>query len=241
MGRRHMGISQSVLWDIIVKKSDNKSHIAYHSNGLVDAVAVTACADDNEEYTESLEWITEQCCRMVLEEFPRYLEGGEFLVKRNFLLSLRRLIEERMERTGLPKESCSSTVLSVCVDWKQGLYCAFQLGNGIIIANGVTPEPVFYPFNFRRNQSASTTIAEEALLDLQFVRGKLEDIQGFVIFASDRYTYPLCVEEILNLVQAGACMKEGDLENLGIAVLHREGHIYERKNKHADCVKRCER
>ena len=236
-----MGNSQEIVWDIIVKKTENKSHIAYHNNGLVDAVVLAECASDMENCDESLEWITDQCCRMMLEAFSDYSEDEEFQVKRSFLLSLRRLIEEHMERTGLPKESCSSTVLSVCVDWNRGLYCAFQLGNGIIIANGASPEPVFYPFNFRRNRSASTTIAEEALLDLQFARGSLDDIRGFILLASDRYTFPLCVKEITNLIQAGDCVKEEELGSLGIAVLHREGHIYERKNEHADCGKRCER
>ena len=234
-----MGISQENLWNIIVNKSDNKSYIAYRNNGLVDTVVLTDGGDNQEHCAESLKWLAEQCCRTMLEEFPRYLEIEEFQAKRSFLLSLRRLIEECMERTGLPKESCSSTILSACVDWGRGLYCAFQLGNGIIITNGAIPEPVFYPFNFRRKRDANTTIAEEALVDLRFVRGNMEDIQGFILLATDRYTYPLCERELLGLVQAGECRKE-ELERLGIAVLHREGHIYGRKDEYTGCGKRRE-
>ena len=221
-----MGIDQETGGNFVVDEANDRSCVVCRSNGLLEAVTLTEQTAETEYHAEELEWVAEQCCEIMLEEFQRYTEKAEILVRRNFLLSLRRRIEEHMEITGVPKEACSSTILSVCVDWNRGLYCVFQLGNGIIIANGATPEPIFYPFSFRRNRTENTTISEEALLDLQFERGRLGDIQGFVLMASDRIWTEICIGQ--------------EEQERGIAILHREGHRYERKDEEADCSKPCE-
>lgn len=124
----------------------------------------------------------------LLTWYERMIDWNEEVpvIVENFMLQIRRLIEQMSSRWNVTYRELSSTLLGCCIDFETNTYCAVHLGDGVILVKNKYKEleVLSEPFNGIKENETILSTSENTLRYVKIYRGSLQEIKG-VILASD--------------------------------------------------------
>ena len=178
IGTRHKEMDLLCQDRVNYKVLDNRQII-----GLVDG------SGDTDLNVIAGEKVVDVMTNFILEHYDKCMEWSRKAINEELLYIIRRELEKISGRFGIPCCELKSTIAVVCIDHERDSYCAVHLGDGIIIGieEGNVPIPISYPRNgYTRNETYLTT-SEEAVKKMKVFRGRLGDMQGFMMCSDGVY------------------------------------------------------
>lgn len=172
-GSRHK-MRNMLIQDRIAYKETTQGHQAI---SLVDGVGST---DINILAGEK---ITEYTLDFMTSNFETIMQGREKLIKEKLISGIQDIIRSLSQQWKISQRELSSTLLGVCIDETTGRYCAFHLGDGIILKKTDSIDVLSYPVHgLCLNQTVLTT-SHMAASEMKLFRGKLGDITEFALLS----------------------------------------------------------
>lgn len=238
------------MWDYFGKCMKGERHkekgllcqdrMAYRQKGSIQAAALVDGASKKDEsilvYEEIVEFLAEYLVEHMEELLEqKYREANEW-IRMDIFKKIREIIDKCKEKYGLEEKDCASTLMALGLDHEKKKYVSLHLGDGIIVCYDEKKEnwKIFScPDNRLYENLTWHTVSEDAFDRMKFYRGKLENISRYILMTDGMYTYPVRMEEIVELLKNDCWKRECTClgsDDIGIIELKRpdeRNKIYE--------------
>lgn len=154
------------------------------------------------------------------------INGTTEEIKYDVIISIQRELEELAEQYEVEKSVFASTLLLVCIDFTNNIYCTVHLGDGIILYKpSLEYEILSYPENgLNRNQTYLTN-SPNAYRYLKVMKGEIERISEIALLSDGIYEFPLSVEimtKSLSQVRKSPYNLKKKMDDQGMIILRKE-------------------
>ncbi len=212
------------------KKLLCQDRVCYRSSDSRQVIALADGISQQDLNVIGVEKILEMLCKMFIDEHIDLINQKKEDIKYEVVVSIQRKLKCLAKQYGVEKSVFASTLLLVCIDFVNNIYCTVHLGDGIIMYKSESEYDILsYPENGLNRYQTYLTNSPNVYRYLKVSRREVEDMTEIALLSDGTYEFPFpfsleSMTDILEQVRKSPYNLEQKIDDQGVIILRKTNY-----------------